>query len=284
MSRDDDVGNVRGRANGFAACALLASLAGCASAPKPEAEAAGESRLAARLDALEQRLAEREQLISQLESRLSLLEAEGRQLRYALAEREASPLGLDENARAKAATPAREPRESVTSKKEARPVLRLYDSPVHAASTLEEVPVVHEKLAVAPVPQSLGLDSPAPSEAAFDLYVAAIDALRQRDFGAALRELARFVDTHPDDPRVGRALFWRGEALFAQKRYAAALRAFESSLAREPDGEKAPDCLLKMSLCHKRLGAHERARAAMERLKNQFPQSDAARLAQAEEA
>jgi TolA-binding protein len=41
---------------------------------------------------------------------------------------------------------------------------------------------------------------------------------------------------------------------------------------------------LKIGLCHKRLGAPERARTAIDQLKTQFPQSNAARLAQAEEA
>ena len=81
-----------------------------------------------------------------------------------------------------------------------------------------------------------------------------------------------------------RALFWRGEVLFAQKRYEQALTGFQQALEREPRGEKAADALLKIGLCYQRLGQPERARATFERLKAQFPESDAARLAQAGEA
>jgi TolA-binding protein len=92
--------------------------------------------------------------------------------------------------------------------------------------------------------------------------------------------LRRFVD----HPRAGKVMFWRGEVLFAQREYALALAAYERSLAREPRGEKAADALLKISLCHRQLGSPERARSALERLKSQFPDSEAALMVQREDA
>jgi tol-pal system protein YbgF len=171
-------------------------------------------------------------------------------------------------------------------------VLRLYENRRPNASLdeagLEPVPQVSERLPVAPLPDAPGpmraRDSGSSAEKTGDPYLVAIDLVRRRDFGAALDALSVFLRDHPGDERVGRAQFWRGEVLFAQRQYADALSAFESALSREPQGEKAPDSLLKIGLCHKRLGAPERARAAMRQLKTQFPQSHAARLAQAEEA
>jgi tol-pal system protein YbgF len=239
---------------------------------------------------LSQRLAERDQLVTQLESRLSLLEAEQRQLRYALAEREAAPPLLRETVRIGEEPSAQEERRS-QRRSEPRPVLRLYENKRPSApldeAGLEPIPQVSERLPVAPLPDAsvaTRAREPGNPEKGNDPYLVAIDLVRRRDFGAALGALSAFLRDHPGDERVGRAQFWRGEVLFAQRQYADALSAFESALSREPQGEKAPDSLLKIGLCHKRLGAPERARAAMRQLKTQFPQSHAARLAQAEEA
>jgi TolA-binding protein len=190
-------------------------------------------------------LAERDQLVTQLESRLSLLEAEQRQLRYALAEREAAPVGLRETVRIGDAPGVREERES-PRRKELRPVLRLYENHRMSEAGLEPVPVVSERLPVAPLPvaplpESLGLGKTREPAGASDPYLSAIDLVRRRDFPAALAALTSFLRDYPADERVARALFWRGEVLFAQKHYGEALSAFETSLSREPRGEKAPD-------------------------------------------
>lgn len=266
----------------WAASCLVLGLAGCAhGAGKAAVEDPQKVDLAAQLAALTEHVEQRDQLVTQLEGRLSLLEAEQRQLRYALAEREAAPVGLRETVRIGERSHEDVPREP---KREARPVLRLYEDKRASGGEqeLQSVPVVSERLPVAPLPSSLGM-ARAPSDDR-DSYLAAIDLLRRRDFAAALAALDAFLASTPADERAGRALFWRGEVLFAQKRYDQALSAFESSLSREPRGEKAADSLLKIGLCHKRLGAPDRARDAMNQLKSQFPQSHAARLAQAEEA
>jgi tol-pal system protein YbgF len=261
---------------------LVLGISACAKAA-PGGAAAGTiaaSEVSAQMSALSEKLEQRDQLVTQLESRLSLLEAEQRQLRYALAERTEAPVaGVRETVR----IGARE--EYEPKKSEARPVLRLYeDRRTAGEGALAPVPEVSERLPVAPLPESLGFSRAVPAGDGKDPYLSAIDLVRRRDFPAALAALSRFIATHPDDERVARAEFWRGEVLFAQKSYGLALSAFESSLKQEPKGEKAADSLLKIGLCHKRLGSPERARAAIQQLKAQFPQSNAARLAQAEEA
>jgi tol-pal system protein YbgF len=263
------------------ACGFVLGTSACAEAAPtqsaPGTLSAGD--VGAQLNALQTKLTERDQLVTQLESRLSLLEAEQRQLRFALAEREAAPAGLRETVRI-GAHEEREPKRNET-----RPVLRLYEERRSTSEAgLAPVPEVTERLPVAPLPESLGLASPRTQNERKDPYVSAIDLVRRRDFGAALSALSQFIAAHPEDERVARAQFWRGEVLFAQKSYAAALSAFETALKQEPQGEKAAHSLLKIVLCHKRLGAPERARAAIKQLKAQFPQSNAARLAQAEEA
>jgi tol-pal system protein YbgF len=112
-----------------------------------------------------------------------------------------------------------------------------------------------------------------------ELYVHALDLLRRREFPEALRELDAFLRGYPADSRYARAQFWRGEILYAQRDFARALAAFEQSLVRDPSGDKAPDTLLRIARCQSHLGAHERARAALNKLKTNFPDSEAARVA-----
>lgn len=252
------------------------------------------SRLATQADLEELRtaLAERDRTVNELENRLALIEAEQRQLRYAVAEAEPAPIGVRGTVRI-GAVPARahadppptfEP-EPERRRSENRPVLRLTgERPREHSEPLMPIPVVSERLPVAPLPAAVPMTSEPVLLDAPAHYRSAIDLVRQREFGPALASLTDFLVRYPSDARAPKVMFWRGEVLFAQREYVRALEAFESSLSREPKGDKAADALLKVGLCHKRLGAPDRARAAMERLKSQFPQSDAARLAAQEDA
>lgn len=289
-----------------ALCLLPAACAGRTS--KPAESSLGQAQRA-ELDSLRTQLAERERRLNQLESRLSLLEASQRELRYALAEgvrerpRESVTIG-EREASAAPSRPARVSRTSAeASREEPRPVLRLYEersskvssggagvetndhAPSSSRAGLMPVPEVSERLPIAPVPS---LSSLAHLEATpvdpTEQYRRAIDLVRQREFPQALRVLEDFLARFERDPRAAKVMFWRGEVLFAQRDYAAALVAYQNSLSREPRGEKAADSLLKIGLCHRHLGASERAQEAMQRLRAQFPESAAARLLSEEDA
>ncbi len=274
------------------ALALLA-LAACG-ARQGSVKTAQASRMVieAEVAALKKALVERDRTLNQLENRLALLEAEQRQLRYAVAEA-APPVGIRETVRIGAEDanqPERAPptfeAEPERQRSDNRPVLRLVGEPTRerANEPMMPIPVVSERLPLAPLPEAMPSAGQAAALDPRSHYRQAIDLVRQRAFGAALASLTDFLVRHPSDGRAPKVMFWRGEVLFAQREYTSALEAFESSLAREPKGAKAADALLKVGLCHKRLGAPERARDAMERLKAQFPQSDAARLAAQEDA
>ncbi len=244
----------------------------------------------AEAEALRAQLAERDKRIDQLEGRLSLIEAEQRQHRLALETLQQPPPGIRETVRISSPSPSDDPLEErprAPVRRDSRPVLRLYEEP-HASlaegdAELMPVPVVQERLPRF-VPSMPGAQPAAAPLGAEQHYRQAIDLVRQRDFDAALISLNDFLVRYADDPRAPRVLFWRGEVLFVQRDYTRALGAFETSLAQDPAGEKAPDAWLRVARCHLRLGAKDRARAAIERLKAQFPKSDAARLAAQEDA
>jgi tol-pal system protein YbgF len=147
-----------------------------------------------------------------------------------------------------------------------------------ATSAASRAPGAGGATPAAPVATSLAATKPE----ADDLYLHALDLLRRRELPEALRELDAFVSASPSDPRIARAQFWRGELLFAEHQFARALSAYEQALRRDSTGDKAADTLLRIARCHRRLGESDRARAALLRLRTQFPDSAAARQAEHE--
>lgn len=275
---------------------VLLGLLGCAhrTAPAPKQVPDVE------VSRLRMELAAREQTIQQLEGRLALAEAAQRQLAGQLALARGDGEGRTESVRIGARAPEPEPASEplVAPPPEPsgrRPLLRLHTERRVLTSTWTP-PVTGERLEVVPLPRPRGEEGVAPEPAAKpppshvgashpgaegerDLYVRALDLVHRRAFRDALDALDAFLKQHPDDPRAVRALFWRGEILFAERAYAKALSAFEQALQRAPAHDKAANALLRVALCHVRLGAPERARAAITELRTRFPQSEAAHLA-----
>ena len=101
---------------------------------------------------------------------------------------------------------------------------------------------------------------------------ALVDAKR---YDRALEALTAFLTRYPDHPYAENAMYWRGECYFAKGEYLRAAEQFEAVLTRS--GNKAPDALLKIGMAHDRLGSPERAREYWERLRREYPRSDAAR-------
>ena len=108
-------------------------------------------------------------------------------------------------------------------------------------------------------------------------YDAALALVQQRQYDRGLEALNAFLVRFPDHPYVENAMYWRGEAYFAQNDYAHASEQFEAVLARFGTGKKAPDALLKLGMCQDRLGQPARAHEYYDRLKNDYPKSDAAK-------
>jgi tol-pal system protein YbgF len=108
-------------------------------------------------------------------------------------------------------------------------------------------------------------------------YEAALAQVNAKQYDQALDGLAGFLVKWPDHPYAENALYWRGEVYLAQGEHLRAAEQFEAVLARFGYGRKAPDALLKLGMCHERLGSESRAREAWNRLKREFPKSEAAR-------
>jgi tol-pal system protein YbgF len=126
--------------------------------------------------------------------------------------------------------------------------------------------------------ESLSTDGPRSSALDPDAkkaYDAAIQLVNSKQYDKALDELTAFQNKWPNHPYAENATYWRGECLYATGQYLRAAEQFENVLNRYGGGKKGPDALLKLGFCHDRLGASDRAREYWDRLRRDFPHSDA---------
>jgi tol-pal system protein YbgF len=281
---------MRIRTHGVATAAALALMSACASAPAQSAETTTSN---AELKVLRTQQVEQTRRIAELEARLSLLEVDARRAR----DDSGSNARVGESVRIGGAatelsTHVAAPHEAVRTEPEdegKRPSLRLYGNSSGGSTqraSLPPVPVVNERLPVVPLPEQraaksvrgAGASMPS-SEGATEPYRRGLRSLQERRYDDALAQFAAFINDQPRHELVASALYWRGEALYAKRDYNAASRELETLLERYPSTSRAPDALLKLGLSYRKLGASERADQALQRLRTDFPTSQAAAVA-----
>ena len=118
---------------------------------------------------------------------------------------------------------------------------------------------------------------PSPQE----MFASAQSRLRDGDFISAREEFSDFVAEYGDDPRAGEAYYWLGETYFVEERYGEAADAFIASLRNQPNGEKAPESLVRLAGSLDGLGQSREACDALARFNRQYPNASNAARARA---
>ncbi len=95
----------------------------------------------------------------------------------------------------------------------------------------------------------------------------------------ALPLLEKFVSDHPKSDLMPNALYWLGEALFAQGRYDEAVLQFDLVVERYPGSTKKVSALLKQAQAFERMKELGYARIVLEQLVRDHPHTPQARLA-----
>ncbi len=146
---------------------------------------------------------------------------------------------------------------------------------------------------VAPVQVRGGAEAPAAprpaartraDDAVTEQYRTALRHLTERRISQATADLERFAEEHPTHPYADNAMYWRAEIDSTRRDYSAALSRFSLQIERFPRGNKVPDALLRIGLCYEQMGQRSRARRVFSRLRQQFPNTVAARMASREDA
>ncbi len=113
-------------------------------------------------------------------------------------------------------------------------------------------------------------------------YEGALKLIHDKQHAKGIDALNAFMVKWPDHPYIENATYWKGEALYAQGEYQKAAEQFEAVVSRWSIGTKAPDALLKAGMCHEKLGQSSKAQELWEKLKREYPKSEAVRKIPAE--
>jgi len=107
----------------------------------------------------------------------------------------------------------------------------------------------------------------------------AMEVFRKGDFAGAQSSLQRFVQRYPQSGYLPTALFWQGNASYANKDYKASLTQFRQMMTLAPDHVRVPEAMLAISNVQIELKDSKSARKTLEDLIKAYPQSDAAQAA-----
>jgi tol-pal system protein YbgF len=265
---------VRGHAvNRLIATVIVPTVVGCSSVGMRSETplAVEESTRDAELTALRLQNEEQEQELRVLRSQLALARAEAQELK-AGAERE--PARVDESAGGDA------------------PPWEGRDREVPAVMKLDGQVIDERLVTTADVPDLPPFEEPEATEAvanpdasaSVEGYRRALSLIREERFEDALIELDAFLSAHPSHPYSDNALFWCGEIHFLRHEYPLALQYFERIDKLYPWGNKAPDALYRIGQIYLKRGDKRRARSYFDKVREQFPNTAAARLASREDA
>lgn len=119
-------------------------------------------------------------------------------------------------------------------------------------------PVVTPQPVIAPA-----VETPATTSSAFenakDHYNAAFKELNDAQYDSSATLFSSFIKQYPDDSLIGNAYYWLGETYYVRKNYAEAANQFRLGFEKMPEGPKAADNLLKLSMS---LSAIDRSKEA----------------------
>ncbi|MEO1039918.1 MAG: tol-pal system protein YbgF [Pseudomonadota bacterium] len=276
------------------------------------AEAQSRRELAARIDAMEARMAEieaqalagdpvAERLITRLDAlereqraltgQIEQLEFENRRLREEL-ERTgadvdrlfemgpppqafADPEGFD--AGADAANPDRFAEERAAAVRPLQLPGAPGSAPASAAPQLsaqQAEPVRREPVAprAAPMPAPVTATTLASPDT---LFMEGRSRLFDGDFAGAQESFQSFTESYPDDGLAGEAWYWLGETYFVQGDHADAADSYLASLRIDGRGPKAPDAGVRLAASFAALGRTSQACELLAGFQRQFPNADA---------
>ena len=113
-----------------------------------------------------------------------------------------------------------------------------------------------------------------PAEAS--AFEAALAVFRRGEFPAAQAAFADFVKKYPQSGFRPTALFWLGNAQYANRDYRGAIANFRALIAQAPDHPRAPEAVLSIANCQIELKDNAGARRTLDELIKAYPQSEAA--------
>jgi tol-pal system protein YbgF len=110
-------------------------------------------------------------------------------------------------------------------------------------------------------------------------FEAALAIFRKGEFPAAQAAFTEFIKRYPQSGFRPTALFWLGNAQYANRDYRGAIGNFRALLTAAPDHPRAPEAVLSIANCQIELKDNPGARRTLDELVRTYPQSEAASAA-----
>jgi tol-pal system protein YbgF len=107
-------------------------------------------------------------------------------------------------------------------------------------------------------------------------YDEAVAEFRKGDFTSASASLGDFIRRYPKSGFANTALFWLGNAQYANRDYKEAIRNFSVLLVGSPNHLRAPEAMLSVANCQLELKDTKAARKTFEEVIKMYPTSEAA--------
>ena len=133
-----------------------------------------------------------------------------------------------------------------------------------------------------PAPAAAGAavaSAPKPGVSDKQAYQTAFDLLQGRKYDEAGKAFTQFLSAYSTSPLADNAQYWLAQSHYVQRQFNVALPEFQKVIDKYPQSSKLPDALLKVGYCQSELGNKNAARAALQQVMKQFPDTTAARLA-----
>jgi tol-pal system protein YbgF len=135
------------------------------------------------------------------------------------------------------------------------------------------------KLASAPAAAVPAPDIPREWKSPEEMYEVAVGQVKGGNPKKGRETLSDFAAKYPDHKLIPNALYWKGEAFYAEKDFENAILTFQDVVDKYPRGEKAPDAMYKQGLSFLSLKDKKNARILLDLVPKKYPKSKAAEMA-----
>jgi tol-pal system protein YbgF len=132
------------------------------------------------------------------------------------------------------------------------------------------------KLAAVPAPVP---ETPREWKSPEEMYEVGVGLVKGGNPKKGRETLSDFAVKYPNHKLVPNALYWKGEAFYAEKDYENAILTFQDVVDKYPKGDKAPDAMYKQGLSFLALKDSKNARIVLDLLQKKYPKSNAAEMA-----
>ena len=168
---------------------------------------------------------------------------------------------------------------------------KLAQQMTQAQHDLDEMRAAMQRAAATPAPGTTAAPGAPPmaevnvtppvssGESPLATYQAAYRDYQRGNYDLAISGFKDFAEHNPKSDLADNAIYWIGECLFSQKKYAEAIQQFDSVVTKYPESEKVPGALLKKGYAYQALGEKAQAIVQLQYVVHEHPKSPEAALA-----